>query len=303
MSYLPANDDFFDPLASTGKSEKVLEWLARLAQPGVAVNLLTQNIPPQGKAALAQMSGYEQQDDWQIICNLSGHSLNDFMDAGATLPLTAAEVDHFRRNHRCVESHISRDFLAARTDLPSPLAELYSLYLHRARVDVEAALFVAQATGSIRVGRAMADLLAVGGFANGLEYIPYVSQTYSVPAAFDTSDMIDRANQEALRRLTLDADNPSHLLQLSPDEIGVLAIHMVEQHAMAATTFLDKANRLAEARQDVTRLPVNTQFATALQEGDLPTTDPWVMRLCVAYARLLPTWVADLPEIAAAFGN
>lgn len=301
MSYLPANDDVFDPLAA-GKSEKVLEWLARLAQPGVA-ELLNQNQPQNSKTSVPQAGAYEQQDDWQIICNLSGHSLSDFTNAGATLPLTAAEVDHFRRNHRCLENHISRDFLAARTDLPSPLAELYSLYLHRARVDVEAALFVAQATGSIRVARAMADLLSVGGFANGLEYIPYVSQTFSVPAAFDTSDMIDRANQEALRRLTLAADNPSHLLQLTPDEIGILAIHMVEQHAMSATVFLDKAHRLAEARQDVTRLPLNTQFATALQEGDLPANEPWVMRLCVAYARLLPAWVADLPEVAAAFGN
>ena len=131
-------------------------------------------------------------------------------------------------------------------------------------MDTEATLFVAQATGSTRVARVVADLLAIGGFANGLEHISFVGATYSVPAAFDTSDLIDRANQEAARRISLPVDHPNHLLRMTPDEIGVLATHIAEKHALDAVNFLEKARLLAEARQDVNRLPVDVHFTTAI---------------------------------------
>ena len=143
----------------------------------------------------------------------------------------------------------------------------------------------------------MADLLAIGGFANGLEYISYLGVNYSVPAAFDTSDIIDRANHEAARRLALPVAHPSHLLKLTPDEIGVLASNLAEKNAMNPTDFMEKANLLTEARQDVTRLPVDQHFTTAIIERDLPMQEVWVMRLCAAFSRIFETWVADLPEV------
>ena len=300
MSLLPrpANND--DPSGLMwGQNQKILEWLSRLAQPGLSFDTLTEPLDRQEKTSVKHNSGSLLLDDWQTIASLCGYVTNDFTAAGASLPLTAAEVDHFRRNHRGTESHVSRDFLTAKTDLPSPLAELYGLYLHRARVDAEATLFVAQATGSTRVARIMADLLAIGGFANGLEYISYLGITYSVPAAFDTSDLIDRANHEAARRLAMPVTHPAHLLKLTPDEIGVLASHIAEKHAMKAVDFLEKANLLSEARQDVTRLPISQHFTTTIIERDLPMTQIWVMRLCAAYARIFETWVAGLPEVEA----
>ncbi|MDP9127134.1 MAG: hypothetical protein M3N08_02580 [Pseudomonadota bacterium] len=300
MSFLPqaANND--EPLViGREPNQKVLEWLNRFSRSDLSFDLLTTSFDRRHKVSVGEASGSPLLDDWQTIGSLCGHSVNDLIAAGAALPLTAAEIDHFRRNHRGTESHVSRDFLTARTDLPSPLAELFGLYQHRARVDAEATLFVAQATGSTRVARVMADLLAIGGFASGLEYISYLGLTYSVPAAFDTSDVIDRANHEAARRLALPVDHPAYLLKLTPDEIGVLASNIAEKHAMPASEFLDKANLLAEARQDVTRLPVSQHFAAAIIERDLPTHQVWVTRLCAAYARIFESWVSGLPAIEA----
>ena len=293
----PANTNRDDPGAlAWGNNQKILEWLGRLAQPGLSLETLHRPFDRQDKTTV-DTTGSPLFDDWQTIANLCGHNISDFISAGASLPLTAAEVDHFRRNHRGLESHVARDFMTAKTDLPSPLAELYGLYLHRARVDAEATLFVAQATGSTRVARVMADLLSIGGFANGLEYITYLGTTYSVPAAFDTADIIDRANHEAARRLALPAHHPAHLLKLTPDEIGVLASNIAEQQVIDAPDFLEKANLLAEARQDVVRLPISQHFTTAIVERDLPMQYGWVNRLCAAYGRILETWVAGLPEV------
>ncbi|MGE3623267.1 MAG: hypothetical protein AB7H77_05280, partial [Bdellovibrionales bacterium] len=285
------------PLARWSRGEKVPEWLCRLAQSGLSFEALTQPLNRQQRFSASSVGGVPFVDDWQTIANICGHSIKDFIAAGASLPLTGAEIDHFRRNHRGTENHISRDFLAARTDLPSPLAELYGLYLHRCRVDAEAALFVAQSTGSTRVARIMGDLLAIGGFANGLEYISYLGITYSVPVAFDTSDIIDQANHEAALRLALPIDHPSHLLKLNPDEISVLASRLAEQHALTAADFLEKSNLLSEARQDVTRLPVETHFVTAINERDLPLKEIWVTRLCAAYSRMFESWVSGVPAI------
>jgi hypothetical protein len=296
MAYLQANND--NPrFASWGQNQKVLEWISRLTHPGHEIP--GDGFDHQAKISVGEASGTPLFDDWQTVTNICGYSFNEFIDAGSSLPLTAAEVDYFRRNHSGTESRVSRDFLTARADLPSPLAELYGLYLHRARVDAEATLFVAQATGSTRVARIMADLLAIGGFANGLECISYLGRTYSVPAALDTSDIIDRVNHEAGRRLSLSAVHPSYLLKLAPDEISVLAANIAESHAMPAVEFLEKSNLLTEARQDVTRLPVNQHFTTAIIERDLPIQHLWVARLCAAYARVMENWVAGLPEVEA----
>jgi len=294
----PANNDEPGSLG-WGKNPKILEWLNRFAQSGLSFDTLAQPFDRKEKTSVGESSSAPLSDDWQAISTITGYSIGDFTGAGASLPLSAAEIDHFRRNHRGTESHVSRDFLTAKSDLPSPLAELYGLYLHRARVDIEATLFVAQTTGSTRVARVMADLLAIGAFANGLEYISYLGITYSVPAAFDTSDLIDRANHEAARRLALPASHPSHLLKLSPDEIGILASNIAENHAMAAADFLEKANLLCEARQDVTRLPTSQHFTTAIIERDLPMNQVWVMRLCAAFSRVFETWVSGLPEVEA----
>jgi hypothetical protein len=297
MTFQPADNDN-NHLAATnwGQSDKLLEWLSRFSRSGLSFAGLNQILDT---STIAPISDNDMAfaDDWQTVAHLSGHNVSDFASAGAGLPLTAAEIDHFRRNHRGTESQISRDFLAARTDLPSPLSELYGLYLHRARVDAEASLFVAQATGSTRVARVMADLLAVGGFSNALEFVSHMGVTYAVPVAFDTSEIIDCANHEAARRLALASDHPSHLLRLTPDEIGVLASSIAEKNAMSATAFLKKAQLLAEARQDVTRLPTCHQFATAVIERDIPIAEIWGARLCAAYARILDGWVNDLPEI------
>ncbi len=297
MSFLPANNDNnHSSSASWGQSDKLLEWLSRFSRTGLSFAGLNQSLEANQRPSINAAPDSSLADDWQTVANLSGHSVGDFANAGSSLPLTAAEIDHFRRNHRGTESHISRDFLTARNDLPSPLSELYGLYMHRARVDAEAALFVAQATGSTRVARVMADLLAVGGFANAIEHVSHLGVIYSVPAAFDTAEIIDCANHEAARRLALAADHPSHLLRLTPDEIGVLASNIAEKNTMEASAFLRKAQLLAEARQDVTRLPISQHFTTAVIERDFPLSESWGERLCAAYARILEGWVIDLPE-------
>jgi len=298
MTFMPANNDGAIDTA-WDRNQKILEWLCRLAEPGLSFENLVHPIDPAQKTSVGQGENSSVSDDWQMITNLCGYTAQDFTSAGADLPVTVAEADHFRRNHRSMDNHVSRDFLMAKVDLPSPLSELYGLYLYRARFDAESTLFVAQATGSTRVARIMADLLAIGGFANGLEYITYLGLTYSVPAAFDTSAIVDRANFEASRRLALSAEHPSHLLKLAPDEIGVLAANIAEQHVMSPTDFLEKANLLAEARQDVNRLPTSQHFATALMERDLPIQQDWVVRICAAYARILENWVTNLSEAKA----
>jgi hypothetical protein len=285
----PANRNSF---MSLDPEQKIIEWLSRLTAkhrhvPAMVTADLLASSPLHGGSL----------DDWQIVASLCGYGKTVFQAIGADLPLTGAEIDHFRRNHRDVENIIGRDFLVAQCELPSPLSELYGLYRHRARMDAEAALFVAQATGSVRVASGIADLLAVGGFANAMEFITHLGQTYSVPAAFDTSDIIDRANHEALRRLNLAVDHPAHILKLSPDEIAVLAANIADKNTLTPDAFLEKSRLLAEARQDTNRLPLDRQFATAIEQHDLPLDLAWVKRIGIAYANLFEDWVAHIGEL------
>ena len=295
----PANSDAVMP--NITPDQKIISWLFRMTARNSGkvhhTDLAQQNASPFNKSSkfLIDRAG-KPMDDWQTVASITGHSAQDFLYAGIHLPLSAAEIDHFRRNHRETDRLVGRDFLAYRNDLPSPVAELYGLYRHRARLDTEATLFVAQATGSTRTARIMADLLAIGAFASGHECIAHVSMTYSVPAAFDTSDLIDRTCDEAMRRLALPIDNPSHLLKLTPDEISVLANNIVERHVMTAVDFLEKANILAEARQDVHRIPAERQFTSAFASGDFPHDKAWVMRLNSAYQAIFPVWFHKEPD-------
>lgn len=295
----PANNDEIMPAATS--DQKILAWLFRFS-PRKKNNesnrtLLAQSMDPFERSRdFLTARADKPVDDWQTVSQIMGFSVNDLLDTGIDLPLTAAEIDHFRRNHREMDRSVGRDFLAARSELPSPVAELYGLYRHRARLDTEATLFVAQATGSTRISRIMADMLTIGSFAGGHEYLAHVTATYSVPAAFDTSDLIDRAADEASRRLAIPIDNPSHLLKLSPDEISLLANNIVERNILTPQDFLEKANLLSEARQDVHRLPSAQHLVVSLEEGDLPQDKVWVLRLCAAYARLIPNWAKNLPS-------
>lgn len=293
----PANSDALMP--SITSDQKIISWLFRMtarsssAAPSIAHPQPQSNVSPfeKTKKFLIERAN-KPLDDWQTVASISGHSVQELMHSGIELPLSAAEIDHFRRNHRETDRLVGRDFLSFRSELPTPVAELYGLYRHRARLDTESTLFVAQATGSTRIARVMANLLAIGAFASGHECITHVSVTYSVPAAFDTAELIDRACDEATRRLALPIDNPSHLLKLTPDEISVLANNIVDRHVMGAVDFLNKANALSEARQDVCRLPTESHFLTALSEGDLPSDQPWVQRLAQAYMVMFPGWMA-----------
>ncbi|MDD4616170.1 MAG: hypothetical protein PHW76_03520 [Alphaproteobacteria bacterium] len=279
---------------ASARSPVLLEWVTKLAHPGLSLHHLT--ALPCAEHSIAT-DREPRASDWNAVAYVCGYAADSFSEAGGVLPLASAEIDYFRRNHRGTENHISRDFLTAQTDLPSPLAELYGLYRHRARIDAEAALWVAQSTTSFRVASVMADLLAIGAFANGLEYISYMGVTYSVPCAFDSSAEIDHANREAQRRLTLPPDHPSHLLKLRPDELGVLASSIAKENALTPAEFLEKANLLSEARQDVTRLPMDVHFATAIVERDIPLQFRWTVRLVNAFARRLPHWVMGIQEV------
>ncbi len=297
----PANAD--EGMEGLTSDQKIVAWLFRLTARNdnaqkQSIHTTTETIlsPFERSRRFLIERSARSTDDWQAVASIAGHSVQDFMQSGVDLPLGAAEIEHFRRNHRETDRIVGRDFLLGKDEIPSPLCELYGLYRHRARLDAESTLFVAQATGSTRVARVMADLLAIGAFASGHEYVSYMSQTYSVPAAFDTSDLIDRASDEALRRLAMPIENPSHLLKLTPDEISVLANHIVERNVLTPNDFLKKALLLSEARQDVHRIHPDRQLATAILEGDLPEDMPWVTRLCQAYRNIFPSWNLGLVD-------
>ena len=119
MTFQPANNDNNHAgAANWGQSDKLLEWLSRFSRTGLSFAGLNQAFDQNEKAKVDAHAASAFADDWQTVANLSGHSIGDFASAGVGLPLTAAEIDHFRRNHRGTESHICRDFLSARHDLP-----------------------------------------------------------------------------------------------------------------------------------------------------------------------------------------
>ena len=113
-----ANDD----LSSGGtapvsaRSPRLLEWLTRLTQQGFSLDTLTHPLNLKDKTSATPAGETPPLDDWQAVGHICGIAPQDLVRSGAPLPLTAAEIDYFRRNHRGTETHISRDFLTAQTD-------------------------------------------------------------------------------------------------------------------------------------------------------------------------------------------
>ena len=235
-------------------------------------------------------------DDWQAVQAICGYGALDFSAAGASLPLTAAEIHHFCRNHRDCDVSLGGQFETVGSALPEALAVLYSVYTSQAKIDAEAALFLAQASGSTRVAGVMADLLAIGGFCHGTKSISCQGHVYAVAAAFDTAQIIDAANIEARTRRAYPAEHDGHLLRLTPDQIGILAAELAAEHRLTLPEFLRKANLMAEARQDVNRFTAAQHFTTALFEGALPISEAWVGRIIDAMRRVIPAWAGALPQ-------
>lgn len=238
---------------------------------------------------------FAEDDDWRAVQAICGYSAEDFAAAAAPLPLTAAAIYHFCRNHRECDVSLGGQFETVGSSVPEALAVLYSVYMSQARVDAEAALFLAQASGSTRVAAVMADLLAIGGFCQGTKSISCQGKVYAIATAFDTAPIIDAVNLEARMRLMLPAEHDDHLLRLSPDQVGILAAELAAQHRFGLVEFLKKANLMAEARQDVNRFTAAQHFTTALFEGDLPITEGWVGRTIDAMRRIIPAWAGILP--------
>lgn len=278
------------------------DWLLKVVQrlTGQRLDLASPAVQTAAAQALDARLAIEVTGDWEAIQAICGYGQNEFalaLSGGqAGLPLTAAAIQHFCRNHRDCDASLPGQFEALGCEVPAALAVFYSIYHTQTRFDAEAALFLAQSSGTTRVARTMADLLTIGGFQLGDKSINCEGRVYAVAAAFDTAAVIDAANQEALARLTLPADDPEHLLQLSPDAIGLLAARLAESTRMAPIAFFRKANLLAEARQDVNRFPAHERFAVALYEGDLPISESWVVRLIAAMRTVVPGLVGNLPQ-------
>lgn len=269
------------------REQRILEWLLNMTSTPLATGIVNKSAKDLSATT----------EDWQAIEEVCGHGERDFHDAYGALPLTAAEINHFRRNHRNAGGAAERDFAALNCDLPPPLAKLYGQYRYQARLDAEATLFVAVATGSPRIAATMADLMAVGGFACGHKSLMYATRSYAISAAMDTSQLIDVVNCEVMRRLRLSHDHYDHLLAASPEDLALLAANFVRQYAMSAIDFANKATLLSEARQDVARLQPAERLNIAINDGDLPISAPWVERLCEGYERLLPKWNSSFARV------
>ncbi|MBP7252225.1 MAG: hypothetical protein KBA75_01920 [Alphaproteobacteria bacterium] len=285
-------------MANETASEPRRDWLLKVVNRLTRRQLDLVEAPPQSvvRQAVDARLAIEVSGDWEAIQAICGYGQYEFALAQANLPLTAATIQHFCRNHRDCDASLAGQFEVLNGDVPEALAVFYSIYHTQTRLDAEAALFLAQSSGTTRVARSMADLLTIGGFQHGDKSINCQGRVYAVAAAFDTAVVIDAANQEALARLTLSADDPEHLLQLSPDSVGLLAARLAETYRLTPLAFFRKANLLAEARQDVNRFTTHERFAVALYEGDLPISEPWVARLIAAMRDIVPGLVGNLPK-------
>ena len=285
-------------LSNESASEPRRDWLLKVVNRLTRrqLDLVDEPLQSTVRQAVDARLAIEVSGDWEAIQAISGYGQSEFALAQSSLPLTAATIQHFCRNHRDCDASLAGQFEALNGDVPEALAVFYSIYHTQTRLDAEAALFLAQSSGTTRVARAMADLLTIGGFQNGDKSINCQGRIYAVAAAFDTAAVIDAANQEALARRTLAADDSEHLLQLSPDSVGLLAARLAETYRLAPLAFFRKANLLAEARQDVNRFTPHERFAVALYEGDLPISEAWVARLIAAMRAIVPGLVGNLPS-------
>ena len=239
--------------------------------------------------------------DWEAIQAICGYSQAEFTDGGVVdpvLPLTAAAIQHFCRNHRDCDASLTGQFECLDESVSAALAAFYELYHAQTLLDAEAALFIAQSSGSVRVARSMADMLTIGSFNLADRAFHCEGRIYAVATAFDTAQVIDAINAEAVARLALPNDDTEHLLQLTPDAIGLLAARIAASSRLQPRVFFRKANLLAEARQDVNRFPARERFAVALYEGDLPVSEPWVSRLVAGMRHMVPHLVGNLPARA-----
>jgi hypothetical protein len=235
------------------------------------------------------------ENDWETVQAICGFSQEDFIAAAASLPLTAAVIQHFCRNHRDNDPSLAGQFESLGQAIPEPLAILYSIYHTQARLDAEATLFLAQTSCSTRVPQQMADLLTIGGFNHGDKSIHCEGRVYAIATAFDTATVIDAVCKEAKERLQLPADHHDHLLQLCPEAIGLLAAQLSATHRLPPLPFFHKSHLLAEARQDVNRFAPRERFGIALYEGDLPVSESWVQRLVKAMKHIAPSLAGQCP--------
>ncbi|MBI3419718.1 MAG: hypothetical protein HY053_06270, partial [Proteobacteria bacterium] len=240
--------------------------------------------------------GAEGPENIEAYAGLIGMRLAEWEELGLKPALSVVEIRHFAQGHNVALSDIESAFLPGKFDLPPALAQFYIRHLTQARRDTEAALLIAQSCGSLRIPSLMADALAVSGFEAGMESpTRYEGNDYAASAAADTSAYIDEAVAMAAKMLALPANHPGHLLRLSMKSVTEAASDIVARLRPPPFAFLLKAKELYVARSDVCRFPPMRRFLTALGEGDLPVSEPWVQRLIMAYERLFAGCMGLLP--------
>jgi hypothetical protein len=233
-------------------------------------------------------------EDTIAFAEFTGMDVAEWALLGLRPALTAAEIRHFEHAHNAALSDIESAFLPDRLDLPPQLAAFYIGYLTRARRDAEAALFIAQSTGSTRLPMLCADALAVCAFEGAIrQTIRIEGNDYALSAASDTSAIIDKTLEIARQRLAIPIDHGDHLLRLNTLEVSQLASEIVDAVSLPPFPFLMKAKELYTARADVCRFPPMDRFVTAIRENDLSSEEGWVQRIALAYGRL---FAADLGE-------
>ncbi len=271
--------DFVPPAAKKSpRSRKAFEnhtlvrWLTRATQTGTAQ---AANESPCGDS------------DIEAYAALVGMDCSEWRLFGLKPAISAAHIRLFAQGHNAALSDIESAFLPGKFDMPSALATFYIRHLTQARRDTEATLLVAQSCGSSRIPEIMAHALAVFGFESAAHSpIRHEANEYATSAIRDTSVYIDAAVAYANEKLILSADHPGHLLRMNLKGITEAASDIVERLRPPPFGFLLKAKELYLARSDVGRFPPQQRFLTALSEGDLPVSEPWVRRLITAYEAL-----------------
>jgi hypothetical protein len=263
----------------------LVRWLTRAAVP--------QNLSP----SHADFWPFTDEDG-KAFAALLGMQPEEWRRLGLKPAATASEIRLFAQGHNAALSDIESAFLPARFELPANLSSFYIRHLTKARRDAEAALLVAQSCGSLRIPSLMADAFAAYSFEAAMsDPVQHEGNDYASTTAHDTSAYIDAAIRFASEKLSLPAEHPDYLLRMNLTDVTEAACDIVERLRPAPFAFLLKAKELFLARSDVSRFPPEMRFMTALNEGDLPVSEPWVQRLILAYERVfggkmgLPTQV------------
>lgn len=272
----------------TFEQSRLIQWLTRAAQ---------QTTQPAVAPGAKPMPTAANNPDKKAFSALIGMHESDWDSVGLPPPITAHEIQHFWQAHNAALSDIESAFLPSKIDLPPELALFTIRHLAQARRDVEATLFIAQSTQSLRLPRLMADALAIRGFEGATQNpLRFEGNDYASTALDDTAAYIDAAAALAMQRLVLPIDHADHLLRMNVMAISQMAASLVEQHAPAPFAFLLKAKEIFIARCDICRFPPTTRFATAVAEGDLDGDSPWVRRIAAAYHRLFDGRAQTAPE-------